>query len=186
MTAGPTTAGARPDGERGSSGGDASMPPLEAMTSASTPRMDQLEGGGTAGMPESPSDRVGSGAAAGAHYSGVESLAWRGLSYYYRVKGGKGQAAGERAAVTRCTGVVKRGDMVAVMGASVTSWAALGWERGWGLGQVTVYISNSTPGFTQMRHNRAEWRGQVLAVRRAGAAHRELRPPGGASARLDC
>ena len=69
------------------------MAPLEVM-STTTPRMEQLEGGGAAGSPESPSDRVGSGSApAAAHYSGVESLAWRDLSYFYRVKGGKGKAA---------------------------------------------------------------------------------------------
>lgn len=123
MTSGPTTAAGAPPA--GSS--DDAMPPLEEVNT--TPRMDRLEGGGAAGLPESPSERT-------AHNSGVESLAWRDLSYYYRVKEGKGQAAGERAAVTRCTGLVKRGDMVAVMGEPVVGGLGLGWElggaiRGW-------------------------------------------------------
>jgi hypothetical protein len=50
----------------------------------------------------------------------VETLAWRNLSYYYKTKGVKGAKDGERAAVKQCTGVVHRGDMVAVMGACVS------------------------------------------------------------------
>jgi len=44
----------------------------------------------------------------------IESLAWQDLSYYYRTRdGGKEK---EKAAVKNATGLVKRGDMVAVMG----------------------------------------------------------------------
>jgi hypothetical protein len=44
----------------------------------------------------------------------VESLAWQDLSYYYRTQdGGKEK---EKAAVKNAMGLVKRGDMVAVMG----------------------------------------------------------------------
>lgn len=44
----------------------------------------------------------------------IESLAWQDLSYYYRTQdGGKEK---EKAAVKNATGLVKRGDMVAVMG----------------------------------------------------------------------
>jgi|EP00624_Nannochloropsis_granulata_P007147 hypothetical protein len=44
----------------------------------------------------------------------IESLAWQDLSYYYRTQdGGKDT---EKAAVKNATGLVKRGDMVAVMG----------------------------------------------------------------------
>lgn len=44
----------------------------------------------------------------------IESLAWQDLSYYYRTQdGGKGI---EKAAIKNATGLVRRGDMVAVMG----------------------------------------------------------------------
>jgi hypothetical protein len=45
----------------------------------------------------------------------IDSLAWKDLSYYYKTRGGNQV---EKAAVKRCTGLVKRGDMVAVMGTS--------------------------------------------------------------------
>jgi hypothetical protein len=97
---------------RESDGGDrhhTTMAPLGG-NEMSTPRMIGLEGGagGNEREPASPLNAP----------NRVETLAWRDLSYYYKTKGGKeGESAGERAAVKQCTGVVHRGDMVAVMGA---------------------------------------------------------------------
>lgn len=46
----------------------------------------------------------------------IESLAWKDISYYYKTSGRRGVRPQEKAAVKNCTGLVKRGDMVAVMG----------------------------------------------------------------------
>lgn len=97
------------------------MAPLETIE-MSTPRITALEGGG-------PDDNAGSSPLAAArkekqrkqHKIVVETLAWRDLSYYYKTKAKGGKGSEERAAVKQCTGLVRRGEMVAVMGESVES-----------------------------------------------------------------
>ena len=74
----------------------------------SSPAISNLEGGG---KESSPSKSRGS---APTPSLVVESLAWRNVCYYFKTKSKDGKS--EKAAVQGCTGVVKRGDMVAVMG----------------------------------------------------------------------
>lgn len=112
----PTRAAAK-EGGRAGFGGEAVAPSLEEMN---TPRMAALEGG--AGEPSSPTQLPPAKpsspqpAGAGHHAHTVDTLAWRDLSYYYKTKGKGKEGSVERAAVKQCTGLVRRGDMVAVMG----------------------------------------------------------------------
>lgn len=83
------------------------MPPQEEEVS--TPVVNNLEGQ----IQDTP-----------VHPFRVESLSWKNISYYYKTSAaGKGSKSkqSEKAAVKQCTGVVKRGDMVAVMGKFVIS-----------------------------------------------------------------
>ncbi len=91
--------------------GGINMAPLETINS---PTMARLEGG--AFDEGEPASKRPSSLSQLQPTHQVETLAWRNLSYYYKIKGAKGAKDRERAAVKQSTGVVRRGDMVAVMG----------------------------------------------------------------------
>ena len=77
----------------------------------SSPALSHLEGGGKDASPRK---------AAPAPSLVVDSLGWTNVSYYFKTKSKGGST--EKAAVQGCTGLVKRGDMVAVMGKSFASF----------------------------------------------------------------